>query len=206
MILHEFALSSASYRVRIALNLKGLTYESKSYKLRAGEHRAPSYLALNPAGLVPTLEINGVRIAQSLAIIDYLDTLRPEPRLIPSDPLARARALEIAMTVACDIHPLNNLRVLKHLEDELALSKPSIDAWYCHWLIPGFGTVEALLAAGPETPFAGGDAPNIVDLHLVPQMYNARRYQLDLTPYPRLVAVTARAAELPAFSAAAPDV
>jgi maleylacetoacetate isomerase len=205
MILHEFALSSASFRVRIALNLKGLSYESRSYRLRAGEQRTPAYLDLNPAGLVPTIEVNGHRITQSLAIIDYLDNMYPEPRLIPTDPLARARALEMAMTVACDIHPINNLRVLKYLEDNFSLPKPSVDEWYRHWVALGFETLEALLEAAPNTPFAGGRHPNIVDLYLVPQMYNARRYELDLRPYPKLVALTDRAGALPAFSAAAPN-
>jgi maleylacetoacetate isomerase len=204
MILHEFALSSASYRVRIALNLKGLSYESRSYRLRIGEQRAPAYLALNPAGLVPTLEVDGLRIAQSWAIIDYLDSTRPEPRLIPADPAARARALEKALTVACDIHPINNLRVLLYLEHTLGLDKAAVDTWYKHWVIEGFTSLEALLAMEPRTPFAGGDTPDIVDVHLVPQVYNARRYEVDLTPYPRLVDISRRAESHPAFRAAAP--
>jgi maleylacetoacetate isomerase len=204
MILHEFALSSASYRVRIALNLKGLDYESRSYRLRTGEQRAPAYLALNPAGLVPTLEVDGHRIAQSWAIIDYLDSTRPEPRLIPADPAARARTIEKALTVACDIHPINNLRVLLYLEHTSGLDKAAVDAWYRHWVIQGFTTLEALLATEPRTPYAGGDMPDIVDVHLVPQVYNARRYEVDLTPYPRLVDISRRAESHPAFQAAAP--
>jgi maleylacetoacetate isomerase/maleylpyruvate isomerase len=203
--LHEFALSSTSYRVRIALNLKGLRYESHRYSLRAGEQRAPDYLALNPAGLVPTLEIDGLRIGQSLAIIDYLDSVYPEPRLIPAAPAERARALEMALTIACDIHPLNNLRVLLHLETTLGHEKNTVDAWYRHWVEAGFATLESLLERAPATPYAAGDAPGLADICLVPQMYNARRYGVDLAPFPRLVALSDHAATVPAFAAAAPD-
>ena len=201
MILHDFTLSSASYRVRIVLNLKGVDYERQNYALRSGDQRAPDYLAFNPAGLVPALEVDGVRIGQSLAIIDYLDTLCPEPRMIPADPLDRARALELALTIACDIHPLNNLRILQYLEHALGHDKTMVDQWYRHWVSEGFATLEALL---PDAPFAGGNAPNIVDACLVPQMYNARRFNTDLTPFPRLTHMADRAAALPAFVAAAP--
>ena len=198
--LHEFALSSASYRVRIALNLKGLPYESRPYRLRAGEQRAPDYLALNPAGLVPLLEVDDLRIAQSLAIIDYLDAAYPEPRLIPTDPAARARALEVALTIACDIHPLNNLRVLTYLEARLGHGKTVVDEWYRHWVTAGFDTLEDLLGRTP----ASADGPGIVEICLVPQVYNARRYGADLAPYPRLVALADAAGALPAFVAATP--
>lgn len=201
MILHDFPLSSASYRVRIALNLKGLAYETRNYVLRAGEQRAPDYLAINPAGLVPALETDGLVLGQSLAIIDYLDAIHPEPRLIPADPVGRARAMEMALTIACDIHPINNLRVLKYLELELAQEKAAVDDWYRHWVEQGFATLEALF---PDTQFAGGTAPNIIDICLVPQMYNARRFSVDLTPYPRLTAIADRAGALPAFTSAAP--
>lgn len=201
MILHDFPLSSASYRVRIVLNLKGLAYEKRNYVLRAGEQRAPDYLALNPAGLVPTLEVDGVRLGQSLAIIDYLDAVHPEPRMIPVEPIARARAMEMALTIACDIHPINNLRVLQYLEHELGQGKDTIDGWYRHWVEAGFATLEKLL---PDTEFAGGGAPNIVDACLVPQMFNARRFKVDLTPFPRVTAMADRATALPAFQEAAP--
>ncbi|NIJ08521.1 maleylacetoacetate isomerase/maleylpyruvate isomerase [Sphingomonas vulcanisoli] len=203
MILHDFALSSASYRVRIVLNLKGLAYEKRNYVLRAGEQRAPDYLAINPAGLVPTLEVDGLHIGQSIAIIEYLDAVHPAPRMIPLDPVARARAMEMALTIACDIHPINNLRVLKYLEQEMGQDKAAVDAWYRHWVEQGFATLERLL---PDAPFAGGDQPNIVDACLVPQMYNARRFSADLTPFPRLTAIADRAAELPAFQEASPKV
>jgi maleylacetoacetate isomerase len=201
MILHDFALSSASYRVRIVLNLKGLAYESHNYVLRAGEQRSPDYLAVNPAGLVPALEVDGLRLGQSLAIIDYLDAIHPEPRMIPSDPIARARAMEMALTIAADIHPINNLRVLRYLENDLGQDKPAVDGWYRQWVEAGFATLEQLL---PDAPFAGGGAPNIVDACLVPQMFNARRFNVDLAPYPRLTAIADRAGALPAFVKAAP--
>ena len=204
MILHDYAFSSASYRVRIALHLKGLAFEARDYKLRAAEQRAPEYLALNPAGLVPTLEVDGLRIGQSLAIIDYLDTLHPEPRLIPAAPAARARTLELAMTIACDIHPINNLRVLTYLGENLQVDKSRVDDWYRHWVALGFATLEAKLAERPDAPFAGGDAPDLADVHLVPQVFNARRFHTDLSRFPRLVATADRAAALPAFKAAAP--
>ncbi|WP_374944099.1 maleylacetoacetate isomerase [Sphingomonas sp.] len=201
MILHDFPLSSASYRVRIVLNLKGLAYEKRNYALRAGEQRAPAYLDVNPAGLVPALETDGLRLGQSLAIIDYLDAVHPEPRMIPADPVARARAMEMALTIACDIHPINNLRILQYLEHDMAQDKPAVDGWYRHWVEQGFATLERLL---PDTPFAGGDAPNIVDACLVPQMYNARRFKVDLTPFPRVTDMADRAGALAAFAAAAP--
>ncbi len=201
MILHDFPLSSASFRVRIVLNLKGLIYEKRNYVLRAGEQRAPDFLAINPAGLVPALEVDGLRLGQSLAIIEYLDAIHPEPRMISADPIERARAMEMALTIACDIHPINNLRVLKYLEHEMGQSKAAVDDWYRHWIEQGFATLEKLL---PNASFAGGDAPNIVDACLVPQMFNARRFKVDLTPFPRLTAIADRAAALPAFASAAP--
>ncbi len=201
MILHDFALSSASYRVRIVLALKGLDYEKRSYALRAGEQRAPDYLAVNPAGLVPALEVNGLRLGQSLAIIEYLDSVHPEPRMIPTDPIARAKAMEMALTVACDIHPLNNLRILKYLQNDLGQEKDAVDTWYRHWIEAGFNTLEQLL---PDAHYAGGDKPNVVDAFLVPQMVNARRFKTDLTPFKRLTAIADRAAAHPAFVSAAP--
>ena len=203
MILHDFPLSSASFRVRIVLNLKGLAYEKRNYVLREGEQRAPDYLAKNPAGFVPALEVDGVVLGQSLAIIDYLDTIAPEPRMIPADPLERARAMEMALTIAADIHPINNLRILRYLQNELGQAQAAVDDWYRHWITAGFTTLEKLL---PDTPFAGGDAPNIVDACLVPQMYNARRFKTDLTPFPKVEAMADRAGALAAFKEAAPPV
>jgi maleylacetoacetate isomerase len=204
MILHDFALSSASYRVRIALNLKGLQYETRSYRLRAGNQRGADYLAINPAGLVPTLEIDGRIITQSLAIIEYLDATRVEPRLFPVDPAERARVSAIAFTIACDVHPLNNLRVLQYLETVMGQDATARDAWYGTWIASGFAAIEASLRATPETPFVAGDAPGIAEVCLVPQVFNARRYKIDLGPFPRLVQFADRAAALAAFAKAAP--
>ncbi len=201
MILHDFPLSSASFRVRIVLNLKCLAYEKRNYVLRDNAQRAPEFLAKNPAGFVPALEVDGVVLGQSLAIIDYLDALVPEPRMVPLEPLARARAMELALTIAADIHPINNLRILQYLKNELQQDQGAVDAWYRHWIASGFATLEQLL---PDAEFAGGDAPNIVDACLVPQMFNARRFATDLTPFPRVVAMADRAAALPAFRDAAP--
>ena len=203
MILHDFPLSSASFRVRIVLNLKGLPYEKRNYVLRAGEQRAPDYLAKNPAGFVPALEVDGVVLGQSLAIIDYLDMLAPEPRMIPVEPLARARAMEMALTIAADIHPINNLRILNYLKSALGQEQDAVDSWYRHWIAAGFETLEKLL---PDSEFAGGDAPNIVDACLVPQIYNARRFKTDLTPFPKVTAMADRAGALAAFVEAAPPV
>jgi maleylacetoacetate isomerase len=201
MILHDFSLSSACFRVRIVLNLKGLTYEKRDYALRSGAQRAPEYLARNPAGLVPALEIDGQVLGQSLAIIDYLDSIAPEHRMIPVEPLARARAMELALTIAADIHPINNLRILQYLEHRMGQGREAVEEWYRHWIATGFSALETML---PESEFAGGDTPNIVDACLVPQMYNARRFKTDLTPFPKVTAMADRAAALPAFQAAAP--
>jgi maleylacetoacetate isomerase len=201
MILHDFPLSSASFRVRIVLNLKGLAYEKRNYVLRAGDQRAPEYLAKNPAGFVPALEVDGLVLGQSLAIIDYLDTLAPEPRMVPAEPVQRARAMEMALTIAADIHPINNLRVLQYLKNDLGQEQEAVDTWYRHWIEAGFTTLEKLL---PDTEFAGGNAPNIVDACLVPQIYNARRFKTDLTPFPKVSAMADRAVALPAFADAAP--
>lgn len=204
-LLHEFALSSASYRVRIALNLKDISYESRSYVLRRKEHLDEAYLALNPAGLVPCLEMDGLRLTQSLAIIDYLDRRFPEPRLIPEDPAARARVQAMAQTIACDIHPLDNLRVLQFLKHELGQDDEQRARWYAHWIHTGFSALEAMLRTEPAHPWIAGDNPGLAEICIVPQIYNARRNEVDLGAYPRLVELGDRAARHPAFAKAAPQ-
>lgn len=202
IILHDYWRSSASYRVRIALNLKGVAYRSHPVDLRAGEQRGEANLARNPQGLVPTLEVDGTALVQSLAIIDWLDSAYPEPRLLPAEPLARAATLARALLIACDIHPVDNLRVLKRLESQFGADQAARDAWYRHWVAEGLQALETM--AGPG-PFLGGDAPDLSDVCLVPQLYNARRVDLPLDAYPRLLRADAAAAKLDAFAAAHPD-
>lgn len=202
IILHDYWRSSASYRVRIALNLKGVVYRSHPVDLRAGEQHGEANLARNPQGLVPTLEVDGTALVQSLAIIDWLDSAYPEPRLLPAEPLARAATLARALLIACDIHPVDNLRVLKRLESQFGADQAARDAWYRHWVAEGLQALETM--AGPG-PFLGGDAPDLSDVCLVPQLYNARRVDLPLDAYPRLLRADAAAAKLDAFAAAHPD-
>jgi maleylacetoacetate isomerase len=202
--LHTFFRSSAAYRVRIALQLKGVAYDAVPVHFRRAEQRGDEFLRLNPQGLLPVLEVDGVVLTQSLAIVDYLDTRFPEPRLIPADPLARARVLAMAHIVACDMHPLNNLRVLEYLRVDLGLAKEAVDTWYAHWIAMGFGALEPLVAAeGGQYCF--GDTITLADACLVPQVYNARRFACDLSPYPRLVEIDARLASHDAFINAAPE-
>ncbi|MCW3846381.1 maleylacetoacetate isomerase [Sphingomonas sp. LB-2] len=202
MLLHDYFRSSAAYRVRIALNLKGLPYERHEVKLLENAQRSPAHLALNPQGLVPALEVDGMVLTQSLAIIDWLDNAHPEPRLIPAEPAARAHALAQALAVGMDIHPINNLRVMRYLAHELDVDEARRGDWTRHWIAEGFAALEAMAGDGP---FLGGEAPNIADLFLVPQMFNARRFDTPLGDYPRLVAADAAATALPAFAAAHPD-
>ncbi|NJC34431.1 maleylacetoacetate isomerase [Sphingomonas jejuensis] len=202
--LFDYWRSSASYRARIALALKGAPYERVPVSLADGEQLSDAHRARNPQGFVPALEADGTVISQSLAIVDWLDGRIPEPRLIPVEPLARARALQATMLIAADIHPLNNLRVLKHLKNDLGLSEDARDDWVRHWVREGFEALERLAAADAGR-FLGGDAPGIADVFLVPQMYNARRFALDLAPFPTLVRVDAEAQAHPAFQDAHPD-
>ena len=202
--LFDYYRSSASYRVRIALALKGLDYERIEVNLLHGRQREEDYRAINPQGFVPMLEADGRRIAQSLAIIDWLDTTFPDQPLLPAEPGDRAEVLAFALTIACDIHPLNNLRVLKYLGGPLDQPEEARNAWYRHWVAEGLATLEAL-AAARSGRFVFGDVPTLADICLVPQMFNARRFDVPLDAYPSLVRADGEANELPAFAAAHPD-
>ena len=203
-ILYDYWRSSAAYRVRIALNLKGVEYESRQIDLRQDAQKSADYRALNPQGLVPMLEIDGHRLTQSLAIINYLDLRYPNQPLLPASAAERAHVVSLAMTVACDIHPLNNLRVLKYLKNELGHSQEEIDAWFAHWISEGLPGLEAL-AAPRAGKFLFGDGPTGADVCLVPQLYNARRYNVPLDAYPTLLRAEKNANQLDAFAAAHPD-
>lgn len=202
-ILHDYWRSSAAYRVRIALKLKGVAYAHRSEDLRAGDQSTPAYRAIAPQGLVPALEIGGGVLTQSVAIVEWLDETYPEPAFLPADPLGRARVRAMAHVVAMDIHPVNNLRILKTLKAEFGAGQPAIDAWVRRWIGDGFAALEAM--AG-ESRFLSGDSPGLADICLVPQWYNAERFALETAPYRKLAAVVARARALPAFAAAHPDV
>jgi maleylpyruvate isomerase len=208
MVLYDYFRSSAAYRVRIALEMKGIVVEHRQVHLLRGEQSQPSYLARNPQALVPALELDdGTVLTQSLAIIEYIETLRPEPRLIPSDPVLAARARAVAMAIACDIHPLNNPRVVNYLQTELHTRNAGVDAWRRHWLLNGLEAVEKLIApsGSPIGPFCLGAAVTLADACLIPQLYSARRFETPLDHLPRILAVEAACAELPAFRAAHPS-
>lgn len=208
LTLYSYWRSSAAYRVRIALNLKGLPHEIVPVHLikGGGEQRAAEYRRLNPQGLIPLLTDGEFRLGQSLAIFEYLEGRNPQPALTPREPALRARMWAFCQTIACDIHPLNNLRVMQYLKNHFAAGEPDRDAWYRHWIAEGFLALEASLQDLPDTRYCFGDAPGFADCCLVPQMYNAERYQCPLAAYPRLVEVSARLRLLPAFQRAHPDV
>ncbi len=207
MILYGYSLSSASYRVRIALALKGLPYASVSKNLRANEHRVAAYLQINSQGFVPALELDdGSVLAQSVAIIEYLDEIHPNPPLLPAEPLSRARVRALTQAITCDVHPLNNLRVLRYLEENLSIDKETRDAWYRHWVEAGFSALERWLTRDPPAGrYCHGDSITVADICLVPQVFNARRFSVDLNPYPRILCIDAACRELPAFRVAAPE-
>lgn len=203
-ILYEYWRSSASYRVRIALNLKNVDYESRPINLVAGEQNSEEYRAINPQGFVPLLEIDGHRLTQSVAILNYLDVKFPNQPLLPASAAERAHVVALAMVVACDIHPLNNLRVLKYLKNELGRSQEEVDSWYRHWISERLPALEQI-AAPRAGRFMVGDAPTGADVLLVPQLYNARRYDVPLDDYPILLRAEENANKLEAFAAAHPD-
>jgi maleylacetoacetate isomerase len=205
MKLYSYFRSSAAYRVRIALNLKGLPYETLPIHLvkDGGHNRRPEFRAVNPQMRVPVLLTqNGETLIQSLAIIEYLDETWPEPPLLPKNPIDRAKARAIAEIIVCDIHPLNNIGPLRYLKREMHQEQSAIDAWYQHWVIEGFEAVEALVAAAP---YACGPAVTVADLCLVPQVYNARRLKVPLDRFPKIVAIDAACLKLPAFDRARPE-
>ena len=203
MKLHGYFRSSAAYRVRIALNLKGLTAEHLPHHLRKGEQSEPAYLALNPQGLVPTLEKSGAVLTQSLAIIEWLDETHPSPPLLPKDPLRRAKVRAFALAIACDIHPVQNLKVLARLR-QLGLPDEKVTEWAAWANREGLAACERLIAREPG-PFCFGEVPTIADLCLVPQLANARRFGVDVAAFPRLLQAEAAARAMPAFADAAPD-
>jgi maleylacetoacetate isomerase len=207
MKLYTYFRSSAAYRVRIALNLKGLAYEAVPVHLlrNGGEQLSEAYRAVNPSALLPTLDDHGETIHQSLAILEYLDEMHPLVPLLPADALGRARVRALAMTVACDTHPLTNLRVLKYLKGPLGLSEEVKTEWYRHWLNQGMATLEAQLAQDDRSGrYSHGDRPTIADCCLVPQVFNAQRFEVDLAPYPNIARIHANCAELAAFQQAHP--
>lgn len=208
MKLHGYWRSSAAWRVRIALNLKGLDWISSPVHLvrDGGEQRKPAFLRLNPQGLVPALETAEGVFTQSLAIIEYLEERYPEPRLLPPEPAGRARVRSLAQLLASDLHPLNNLRVLQYLRDRLGIDDERRDGWYRHWVMEGLGALETRLAGEPATGvFCHGDTPGLADCCLVPQLYNARRYACPLGGFPTLLRIDAACSELEAFRRAEAD-
>ena len=203
-ILHDYHRSSASYRVRIALNLKGIEYERAPVNLLDREQKEAAYRQINPQGFVPTLEIDGHRITQSLAICNYINSIVPDPPFMPADAADRAHVLAMTLAIACDIHPLNNLRVLKYLGGPLGQDQDARDHWYAHWVQEGFDALE-VMAAPKAGKFLFGDEPSLADVCLVPQMYNARRFSVPVDAYPTLLRADSNACELPAFAAAHPE-
>ena len=201
--LYDYIRSSASYRVRIALHLKGLTHEIIPIPLLDNVQRSSGYLAHNPQGLVPTLVDEGVTLTQSLAICEYLEELHPEPALLPKDAVGRATVRALALSIACDIHPLNNLRVLRYLESEFEASQAQKDAWYRHWVETGFDVLERQLQS-THGIYSYGDSVTLADLCLVPQVFNARRFKCDMSVYPTIVSIEQACLHLSAFSETAP--
>ncbi|TPN34156.1 maleylacetoacetate isomerase [Mesorhizobium sp. B2-3-3] len=207
IVLHNYYRSSTSHRVRIALEMKGLSYDYVPHHLRHGEHLEPAYLALNPQGLVPTFVWNdGTMLTQSLAIIEFLDETQPDPPLLPKDPSGRARVRMLAQIIACDIHPVNNLRVLTSLRTLFGAGDQDITNWFRHWVNEGFGPLEKILASSPRTgTFCHGDAPGLADICLVAQVTSNARFGVDLTSYPTIARINAACMSLSPFQKAAPQ-
>jgi maleylacetoacetate isomerase/maleylpyruvate isomerase len=205
--LYTYFRSSAAFRVRIALNLKGLAYEPRFVHLRKGEHREPGYAAVNRQALLPTLELDdGRRLVQSMAIIEFLDETHPRPPLLPEDPMGRARVRSLSQLVACEIHPLNNLRTLQYLRKQLGQNEDQVGVWYRHWIAEGLAKLEAELAGARETGrYCHGDSPTMADCCLVPQVFNAKRYEFDAKHYPTTMRVFEECMKLEAFDRAQPS-
>lgn len=204
-VLYDYFRSSACYRVRIALNLKGLAYESAPVSLLDNAQCAPEYLSKNPQGLIPALLDGELLLTQSLAICEYLEEAYPQPALLPNDTIGRARVRALALIIACDIHPLNNLRVLRRLEAQFAADQVGKDAWYQHWIQSGFEAFEQQIQ-NTHGQYCFGDTVTLADLTLVPQVYNARRFNCDLSAYPTMLAIEQRCLALDAFARATPEV
>jgi len=202
--LYDYFRSSAAYRVRIGLHLKGVAYESVAVDLLHNGQAEAGYRALNPQGLVPALEMDGRIFTQSLAILDYLDARFPDPPFVPREPAARAQVLAMALAIACDIHPIDNLRVLRYLKNEMGQPQEAIDAWYVHWVRQGLEALETM-AADWDHPYLSGETPGIADICLVPQLYNAHRFGVDIAPWPTLERLERMLTALPAFAASHPD-
>lgn len=203
MILYSYFRSSAAYRVRIALNIKGIDHQRVAVNLLKGEQRGDDYLEINPLGLVPALRLeNDTVLTQSTAILEWLEETHPDQPLLPSGPLEKARVRAWVNTIACDIHPIDNLRVLKYLTGTLGLDEEQKTAWYLHWIRAGFEALEKQLVGGP---YCAGDTPGMADCYLVPQVYNANRFGLDISPYPKIQAISEACDQLDAFIAARPE-
>ena len=206
MKLYNYFRSSASYRVRIALELKGIAYDYVAVHIARGDHKTGDFAAMSPDSLVPLLELDGgERIGQSMAIIEYLDDTYPDPALLPKDALGRARVRALSQTIACEIHPLNNLRVLKYLVRDLKLEDEAKNTWYRHWVAEGLAAFEKQLAQGPSGRFCHGDTPTLADCCLAPQIFNAQRFNADLSDYPKTMAVYDACMKLEAFHRAQPS-
>jgi maleylacetoacetate isomerase len=206
MKLYGYFRSSASFRVRIALNLKGVPYDQNFIHLRKSEQKRPDYLAINPQGLVPALVNDEQVFIQSLAIVEYLDETHPDPPFLPGHPADRARVRALANIVACDIHPIGNLRVLRYLSRNLGQDEAGIQRWFDHWIAEGFTALERIMAEDGQTgEFCHGDEPGLADICLVPQVFNAQRYKLDMTPYPTIRRVFENCMKLDAFDRAQPS-